>query len=183
MYNNSPKSGVSSLINPYFLAKARMCGVSLRSVAKPLPCLRYDHGHSLRPLITQQTTFLPNAEEQKSHKPGVSSQGSMVEGVEPIVVGDGNISTWLQQHWQHVISLFAYGVVQRCVPFWILQTEQLLESLHHEPIDNGRHSLVPYQHVLLISQTGVTNMLPVSNRSTGAQLLKLSKIKISFFFI
>lgn len=47
----------------------------------------------------------------------------MVQGVEAIIVGDGDISTGLQQHRQHVISLLAYSVMQRCVPLGILKRE------------------------------------------------------------
>lgn len=41
----------------------------------------------------------------------------MMQSIEPVIVGDGDISTSLQQHRQHVISLLAYGIMQRCVPF------------------------------------------------------------------
>lgn len=30
--------------------------------------------------------------------PGVSSQGSMMQGIKPIIVSDGDISTGLEQH-------------------------------------------------------------------------------------
>ena len=45
----------------------------------------------------------------------------MVQGVEAIVVGDGDVSAGLQQHGQHVITLLADGVVQGCVTLRVLQ--------------------------------------------------------------
>lgn len=58
---------------------------------------------------------------EQSHIPGVSSQGGVMQGIEPVVICNGDICTRLQQHRQHVVSLFAYGIVQGCVPFRILK--------------------------------------------------------------
>ena len=55
--------------------------------------------------------------------PGIPSQGGVVQGVEAVVVGDGDVSAGLQQHRQHVVPLLADGVVQGRVSFRVLQGE------------------------------------------------------------
>jgi len=44
-----------------------------------------------------------------------------MQGVEAIIVGDGDVGASLQQHRQHVISLLADGVVQWRVALGILK--------------------------------------------------------------
>lgn len=44
-----------------------------------------------------------------------------MQRVEPIVVGQHYIRVVVQQKRQHVVPLFANGIVQRCVTFRILQ--------------------------------------------------------------
>lgn len=58
---------------------------------------------------------------QYGYVPGVPTQCSMVQGVEAVVVGDGDVGSGLQQHRQHVVPLLTDGVVQRCVALRILQ--------------------------------------------------------------
>lgn len=53
--------------------------------------------------------------------PGVSSQGSVMQRIEAIIIGDGDISTRLQKNWKHVISLLADGIMQGRIPFRILE--------------------------------------------------------------
>lgn len=48
-----------------------------------------------------------------------------MQGIEPVIVGDGDISAGLQQHRQHVISLLAYSIMQGCVPLRILKRRTL----------------------------------------------------------
>lgn len=52
--------------------------------------------------------------------PRVPSQGSVMQGIEAVVVGDGDVSTGLQQHREHVVPLLADGVVQGCVSLRVL---------------------------------------------------------------
>ena len=43
--------------------------------------------------------------QEQTHGSGVPPQGSMMEGIEPVVVGDDYFSTSLQQKGDHIISL------------------------------------------------------------------------------
>lgn len=51
-----------------------------------------------------------------------------MEGVEAVVVGDGDIGTGLQQNGQHVVSLLADGVMERRVSLRVLQRAQRAKS-------------------------------------------------------
>lgn len=48
----------------------------------------------------------------------------MMESVEAVVVGDGDIGAGLQQNGQHVVSLLADGVVERRVSLRVLRGAQ-----------------------------------------------------------
>lgn len=61
--------------------------------------------------------------------PGVSSQGGVVQGVEAVVVGDGDVSASLQQHRQHVVSLLTDGVVQGGVALRVLHGDTFCHLL------------------------------------------------------
>lgn len=43
--------------------------------------------------------------QEQTHSSGVPPQGSMMEGIEPVVVGDGYFSASLQQQGDHIIPL------------------------------------------------------------------------------
>ena len=58
--------------------------------------------------------------EDETHGSNVTPQGSMMEGVETIVVRDGNISTPFQQQGDYVIPLLRDGVMQGRVSFSVL---------------------------------------------------------------
>lgn len=64
-------------------------------------------------LLLLSVTFTYRQQREPSGPlPGVSTQGSMMQGIKPVVVGDGDIGTCLQQDGQHVIPFLAYGVMQ-----------------------------------------------------------------------
>ena len=50
-------------------------------------------------------TSREQAGQEQTHGSGVPPQGSMMEGIEPIVVGDGYFSVSLQQQGDHIIYL------------------------------------------------------------------------------
>ena len=53
--------------------------------------------------------------------PWISAERRVVEGVEAIVVGEGDVSRMVQQQRQHVIALLGYGVVERRVALRVLR--------------------------------------------------------------
>lgn len=70
------------------------------------------------------SSFCPrrvNAGVKGRHLPGVPSQGSVMESVEAVIISDGDISTRLQKHREHVVSLLANGVMQGGITFRILK--------------------------------------------------------------
>lgn len=65
---------------------------------------------------------------EKAAVPGVPPQRRVMEGVEAVVVGDGDVGAGLQQNGQHVVSLLADGVVERRVSLRVLQRAQRAKS-------------------------------------------------------
>lgn len=90
-------------------------------------CLRRFHLNMIRSLEDAKQVW-QQVVADKCLIPGVSSQGSVMQGIEPIIVGDGDVCTSLQQHRQHVISFLADSIVQGCVPLWILKAKPCVTS-------------------------------------------------------
>lgn len=52
--------------------------------------------------------------------PWVAAKSSVVQGVEPVVIGQHDVSIVVQQQRQHVVTLLRDGVVQWRIAFRIL---------------------------------------------------------------
>ena len=52
--------------------------------------------------------------------PWVAAKSSVVQGVEPVVIGQHDVSIVVQQQRQHVVTLLGDGVVQWRITFRIL---------------------------------------------------------------
>ena len=55
-----------------------------------------------------------------SNLPWVAAKSSVVQGVEPVVIGQHDVSIVVQQQRQHVVTLLRDGVVQWRITFRIL---------------------------------------------------------------
>lgn len=56
--------------------------------------------------------------------PGISPKSRVVEGVETVVVGEGDVGTVVQEECQHIVAFFRNGIVKRSVALEVLQKNQ-----------------------------------------------------------